>query len=111
VEADRARLIQVISNLLNNAIKFSKTGAVLVTLKKKVNSKEVIVCINDNGPGIDPAILPRLFEKFATKSEKVSALASLFPRQLLRRIMVGYGLRINLMGEELHFHSVCQSTN
>jgi signal transduction histidine kinase len=70
VEADRARLIQVISNLLSNAIKFSKTGAVLVNLKKNVNGKEVIVCINDNGPGIDPAILPRLFEKFATKSDK-----------------------------------------
>ncbi|CAN5477851.1 hypothetical protein BH18THE2_BH18THE2_35370 [soil metagenome] len=70
VEADRARLIQVISNLLNNAIKFSKTGTVLVNLEKKVNSKEVIVCINDDGPGIDPTILPRLFEKFATKSDK-----------------------------------------
>ena len=70
VEADRARLIQVISNLLNNAIKFSKTGTVLVNLEKKVNSKEVIVCINDDGPGIDPTILPKLFEKFATKSDK-----------------------------------------
>jgi two-component system, OmpR family, sensor histidine kinase VicK len=69
-EADRARLIQVISNLLNNAIKFSKTGAVLVNLKKKVNSKEVIVCISDDGPGIDPTILPKLFKKFATKSDK-----------------------------------------
>jgi signal transduction histidine kinase len=35
VEADRARLIQVISNLLNNAIKFSKTGTVLVNLGKE----------------------------------------------------------------------------
>jgi signal transduction histidine kinase len=70
VEADRARLIQVISNLLNNAIKFSKTGTVLVNLEKKVNSKEVIVCINDDGPGIDPTMLPKLFEKFATKSDK-----------------------------------------
>ena len=70
VEADRARLIQVISNLLNNAIKFSKTGTVLVNLEKKVKSKEVIVCINDDGPGIDPTILPKLFEKFATKSDK-----------------------------------------
>jgi signal transduction histidine kinase len=70
VEADRARLIQVISNLLNNAIKFSKTGTVLVNLEKKVNSKEVIVCINDDGPGIDPTILTKLFEKFATKSDK-----------------------------------------
>jgi two-component system, OmpR family, sensor histidine kinase VicK len=70
VEADRARLIQVISNLLNNAIKFSKTGTVLVNLEKKVNSKEVIVCINDDGPGIDSTILTKLFEKYATKSDK-----------------------------------------
>jgi two-component system, OmpR family, sensor histidine kinase VicK len=30
----------------------------------------VIVCISDDGPGIDPTILPKLFEKFATKSDK-----------------------------------------
>lgn len=77
LEADRGRLTQVMSNLLSNAIKFSKkTGgkiSVATAVQKTQNSdyghKKVIVSIKDNGVGIDPVIMPRLFTKFATNSE------------------------------------------
>jgi two-component system, OmpR family, sensor histidine kinase VicK len=77
VEADRARLIQVISNLLDNALKFTNKqnynrGSIHVDVEKyKTGNKkqEVIVSIKDTGTGIDPEIMPRLFTKFATKSE------------------------------------------
>jgi two-component system sensor histidine kinase VicK len=82
VEADRARLIQVISNLLDNALKFTnkqynKRGSIYVDVEKKKDGnkkQEVIVSIKDTGIGIDPEIMPRLFTKFATKSETGTGL-------------------------------------
>jgi two-component system, OmpR family, sensor histidine kinase VicK len=69
VEADKERLMQVISNLMNNAIKFTDEGMITVILKSKEENKELIVSIKDTGSGIDPEITPRLFSKFATKSQ------------------------------------------
>jgi signal transduction histidine kinase len=72
VEADKNRLCQVISNLLNNAIKFTDEGSITVNVgTKKINNNnrdEVIVSIKDTGTGIDSEILPKLFTKFATTS-------------------------------------------
>ena len=67
VVADKGRINRVISNLLNNAIKFTNEGIITVSTEKKDN--EVVVSIKDTGAGIDAEILPRLFTKFATKSE------------------------------------------
>ena len=74
VKADRSRLTQVISNLLNNANKFTKEGVISVATTKEEDSQGVIVSIQDTGPGIDPEIMPRLFSKFATKSTRGSGL-------------------------------------
>jgi two-component system, OmpR family, sensor histidine kinase VicK len=72
VEADKARITQIISNLLNNAIKFTKRGTVFIGIEeiKPDNNlqKFVIVTVKDTGTGIDSEMLPRLFEKFASKS-------------------------------------------
>ena len=72
VEADKNRLCQVISNLLNNAIKFTDEGSITVIVgTKKINnnnSNKVIVSIKDTGIGIDSEIMPKLFTKFATTS-------------------------------------------
>jgi len=75
LEADRHRVVQVITNLLSNAVKFTKGHGETVSIsteKKKGNdgdNREVaVVCVKDNGSGIDCDIFPRLFEKFATKS-------------------------------------------
>jgi two-component system sensor histidine kinase VicK len=72
IDADRDRITQVISNLLNNAVKFTskKTeGVISVSAEmKNSNQEEVIVSIKDTGEGINPEIQPRLFTKFATRS-------------------------------------------
>ncbi|MGE0243780.1 MAG: sensor histidine kinase [Nitrososphaeraceae archaeon] len=71
VDADKNRLNQVICNLLNNALNFTKEGNITVIVERKRlnnNSNEVTVSIKDTGTGIDPEILPLLFTKFATKS-------------------------------------------
>jgi signal transduction histidine kinase len=67
LEADKGRINQVVSNLLSNALKFTKAGSIQVATEKK--DTEVVVSIMDSGTGIDPEILPRLFTKFATKSD------------------------------------------
>jgi two-component system, OmpR family, sensor histidine kinase VicK len=67
VEADKGKLIQVISNLIDNAIKFTQEGSIVISSRRSDNDN-VIVSITDTGTGIDPEIMPRLFSKFATKS-------------------------------------------
>lgn len=74
VEADKGRVMQVISNLMNNAIKFTLKGTITVTTKKKEENNEIIVSIKDTGSGIDPEIMSRLFSKFATKSQTGTGL-------------------------------------
>ena len=73
VNVDKARMIQVLSNLLDNALKFTKQGNIFISAKK-IKEEQVIVIIKDSGTGIDAEILPRLFEKFATKSEEGTGL-------------------------------------
>jgi signal transduction histidine kinase len=74
VYADKNRISQVISNLINNSIKFIiKEGTIFIDIeKRKMNSnyinETVVFKIKDTGPGIDNEILPTLFRKFATKS-------------------------------------------
>src|SRR5690242_19440699 len=62
VEADRNRVNQVISNLLNNDIKFTKQEGI-ISMKAEKKDNEVIISVKDNGRGIDPQIIPRLFTK------------------------------------------------
>jgi two-component system, OmpR family, sensor histidine kinase VicK len=78
IYADKPRITQVLLNLLNNAIKFTEEGTISVKIRSssRQNNKDdnIIVSVQDTGDGIDPEILPRLFTKFATKSEKGTGL-------------------------------------
>ena len=74
VFADKERIYQVISNLIRNAVKFKGDQAKIEIILEKIKEdnkedEEVSIKIRDNGTGISPEILPRLFEKFTTKSE------------------------------------------
>lgn len=78
VFADRDRIYQVLTNLLNNALKFTKNGTITVntSLNNNTNNhnKEVIVTIIDTGIGIPPEIEPKLFSKFVTTSNQGTGL-------------------------------------
>jgi signal transduction histidine kinase len=82
LNADKGRLIQVLSNLLDNALKFTKEGNVIITIKKLKN-QELMVSVKDSGTGIDPEILPQLFKKFATKSEQGTGLGLFISKNII----------------------------
>ena len=83
VEADKARLTQVMSNLLSNAIKFTKEGTILVATKKK-EDKQITVSVKDNGKGINSEIFPRLFSKFATRSDTGTGLGLFISKSIVQ---------------------------
>jgi signal transduction histidine kinase len=78
IYADEARLQQVIDNLISNAINFTNKGHIMISAyrgKEDNNGKNddadkesVVVEIKDTGAGINPEMMSRLFEKFATRS-------------------------------------------
>ncbi len=76
VYADKGRISEVVSNILNNAIKFTHKGSITVSVEVQSNDSgsEAIVLIRDEGTGIDREIVSRLFSKFVTKSDKGTGL-------------------------------------
>jgi signal transduction histidine kinase len=86
VEADKGRLIQVISNLLDNSLKFTKSkkgggGKITVTSERKDN--QVTVSVKDTGTGIDPEMFPKLFSRFASKSFSGTGLGLFISKSII----------------------------
>ena len=52
LNADKGRITQVLSNLLDNALKFTTEGSINITTKRVKDNQEVMVSIKDNGTGI-----------------------------------------------------------
>jgi two-component system, OmpR family, sensor histidine kinase VicK len=91
VEADKDRIIQVLSNLLSNAIKFTDQGKISINLFEKNDDnneedgrKEVIVSVTDTGSGINREIFTRLFSKFASKSYQGTGLGLFICKSIIQ---------------------------
>ena len=85
VKGDKSRLFEVLSNLIGNAIKFTDSGGTItVTAEKTAAKNEAIVSIKDTGKGIDMEILPRLFSKFASKSDKGTGLGLFLSKGIIQ---------------------------
>jgi two-component system, OmpR family, sensor histidine kinase VicK len=90
VEADPGRIAQVISNLLNNAIKFTKVDlgedaedkTITIIVHNKDNNS-VVVRVEDTGRGIDPEIFPKLFSKFTTNSDSGTGLGLFISKNIV----------------------------
>ena len=83
VEADKIRLYQTIANLLTNAIKFTKEGTISVSADVNDNNNELVIRVKDSGEGIHPVINPRLFTKFATKSNVGTGLGLFISKSII----------------------------
>jgi len=89
---DRSRLVQVVVNLLNNAIKYSGVGGVIkVTLERR--GRCGVIRVKDSGVGIEPELIESLFEMFAQKDAT------------LDRSGGGMGLGLHLVRKLVEFHS------
>jgi signal transduction histidine kinase len=71
VVGDRQRISQVILNLIGNSLKFAKGN---IKVSSILQRGEAVVSVIDDGPGIDPEIMPKLFSKFVTKSSTGTGL-------------------------------------
>jgi two-component system CheB/CheR fusion protein len=68
IEADAQRLQQMVQNLVGNAIKYTPAGGHVI-VSASAEGREMTIRVEDNGAGIDPAVLPRMFELF-TREER-----------------------------------------
>ena len=100
VEADNARLRQILLNLLTNALKFTETGGVTVSAGYRHADGLLSISVTDTGSGIPEAKRGRLFERFSQVDSSVSR----------RQGGVGLGLAIckslvEMMGGRIHVES------
>ncbi|HYO06737.1 MAG TPA: HAMP domain-containing sensor histidine kinase, partial [Phototrophicaceae bacterium] len=102
VDGDKGRISQVISNILDNAVRFVEKGTIAISVdtNNTINSskgspydgvKEIIVNIKDSGKGIDPQILPGLFSKFKSKDGSGGTGLGLY---ICKKIVDAHGGRI-----------------
>ncbi|HEY9492085.1 MAG TPA: HAMP domain-containing sensor histidine kinase [Nitrososphaeraceae archaeon] len=82
INADKHRITQVLFNLLENAIKFTNSGTIMVSIKPDVKNF-VIISVKDNGKGIDTRIQPKLFEKFTTMSDAGIGLGLFISKKII----------------------------
>lgn len=91
IHADPVRMIQVIENLLNNSSKYSDEGS-RIELSAEVQSGQVAISVRDYGIGIEPELLPAVFELF-TQSDRS-----------LDRAQGGLGIGLTLVHQLVHRH-------
>ena len=82
INADKARITQVIANLLRNAIIFTERGG-CITITSDTSNDQVVIRMKDTGIGISSEIYPKLFTKFATKSDKGTGLGLYISRSIV----------------------------
>ncbi len=70
VAGDQKRLVQILTNLLNNAAKYTPEGG-HICLRTDIEGDQVVLSVHDDGIGIDPELQPRIFDLFA-QAERTS---------------------------------------
>ena len=94
---DGSRITQIVSNLINNATKYAGNGA-RIAVCVEAQAGEVRIVVQDDGTGVDPALLPHLFERFHANA-KVRSIHGL-----------GLGLWISQRLAALHGGSITASS-
>ncbi|MDI1450710.1 sensor histidine kinase [Polyangium sp. 6x1] len=76
VHVDAARIQQVVENLVSNAVKYGEPGTP-IAIELRALPEEVVLCVRNEGPGIDPELMPRLFSRFQRGSAGTSRIKGL----------------------------------
>ncbi len=90
---DQARLIQVVWNLVGNAIKFSSAGGVVRVAVREADS--IVLEVSDTGRGISPEFLPHVFDRFRQEDASIT------------RIQGGLGLGLSVVKHLVEAHGGC----
>ncbi len=92
VFADRDRLLQVLENLVDNAVKFTRPGG-RVTIGAAPRDDEVLFWVADTGPGIEAGDMPHLFDRF-WQARRVGRQGAGLGLPIVKGIVEGHGGRI-----------------
>jgi PAS domain S-box-containing protein len=68
MDLDRSRMTQVVSNIVGNAVKFTKSGMIKIECQAFLSKNKIEIKVSDTGSGISEQVLPNLFGKFVTKN-------------------------------------------
>jgi len=96
VHGDRGKLKQVIGNLLDNSMKYTPKGSIMLSLVSNKASKKVLLSIKDTGVGIRAETIPHLFHKFsrAEDASKVNILGTGLGLYVAKEMIKAHGGRI-----------------
>lgn len=89
---DRDKILQVLSNLMDNAVKFTEKGKIVISSAAYKDQNHIRVCVEDTGAGIKQEDLPKIFEKFQQLGDP------------LRRKTGGVGLGLSICKEIITRH-------
>ncbi|MBC5785071.1 response regulator [Ramlibacter sp. USB13] len=92
IDADPTRLAQVISNLLNNAAKYTPDGGEIRLEVQRANEGQLRIAVSDNGAGIAPQLLPHVFDMFAQGHDTIE------------RAQGGLGIGLTLVHQLVRLH-------
>ncbi len=81
VIADKAKILQVVTNLIDNAVKFTDEGKISISVIK--NQKDIELAVKDTGSGIEDKIMPKIFSKFVSSSENGTGLGLFISKKII----------------------------
>jgi two-component system phosphate regulon sensor histidine kinase PhoR len=99
IEADRSAVLKIFTNLLDNAIKFSPRGGT-VTVATADEDDSVSITVSDEGPGIAPADLQRVFERFYKGDSSRSGLGVGLGLAIVKHLVRSHGGVVEAQSEQ-----------
>jgi len=73
LNGDKNKIMQVFSNIIDNALKYTDEGEIKVDISHESNIGKILITVRDTGVGIEPTMIPRLFQKFS-RAETIARL-------------------------------------
>ncbi len=102
VHADKEKIRQVITNLIENSIKYGKTGGNIVASMYNTDGKHILIELSDDGIGINEKFLPRIFERFYRTDEgrSIDVTGSGLGLAICKHIIEAHGQTIHVRSTE-----------